>query len=311
MAVIPLHIVDAFAERPFTGNPAAIIPNAASLTEEEMVQISVELGLAVGFVLPPDVRGADVRLRFFTDQHEDSLSGHVLLAAFTSMADRGIFRPTADGRLVHVETLAGLLQVRLTNEGGRRTRVTCEMPNPRFGEHIPVDEVAHVLGADPDQLRLGSHGPQRVSCGFDQILVPVADRSVMRGDLRALDRVKTLLDDRGAAGMVFFCPDTNDPSADFHCRFLHPGDRRCEDIASGTCLAAVAAYGLEHGILERADDVTVTTEQGHALGRPTTAEIKVRMLGDRIHRVSLCGTGAVVLRGSLQYNRLSQAVSRA
>ena len=134
MAVIPLNIVDAFAERPFSGNPAAIIPNAASLDEEEMVKISEELGMEVGFVLPPDVRGADVRLRFFTGQHEDSLSGHVLLAAFTSMADRGIFRPTADGRLVHVETLAGLLQVRLNSEGGQRTRITCEMPNPRFGE---------------------------------------------------------------------------------------------------------------------------------------------------------------------------------
>ena len=64
MAIIPFHIVDAFADRPFTGNPAAIIPNAASLTETEMLQITDELSMEAGFVLPPEVSGADVRLRF-------------------------------------------------------------------------------------------------------------------------------------------------------------------------------------------------------------------------------------------------------
>ena len=123
MAVIPLHIVDAFADRPFAGNPAAIVPNAAGLDDDEMMRISEELGLEVGFVLPPEERGADVRVRFFIDRAEDTLSGHVLLAAFVSMADRGIFRPTPAGRLLHVETLAGVLQVRLTGELGGPTRV--------------------------------------------------------------------------------------------------------------------------------------------------------------------------------------------
>ncbi len=45
MAIIPFHIVDAFADRPFTGNPAAIIPNASSLTEAEMLQITDELSM--------------------------------------------------------------------------------------------------------------------------------------------------------------------------------------------------------------------------------------------------------------------------
>jgi len=304
MAVIPLHIVDAFASRPFTGNPAAIIPNATNLTEEEMVRISEELGLEVGFVLPPEERGADVRIRFFIDRNEDTLSGHVLLAAFVSMADRGIFRPTVEGRLLHVETLAGVLQVRLQGSPGRPAQVTCEMPTPRFGEPVPVDEVAGALDVPSELLMINGHGPQRVSCGFDQVVVPVADRSVMRGSLRGLDRIKVLLDERGAAGLVLFCPETVTGEADFQCRFLHPGDRRTEDIASGTCLAAVAAYVVQNGLVEQADEVTVVTEQGHALGRPTRAAVDVRMLDDRIHRVELNGTGAVVMRGSLQFERL-------
>lgn len=312
MAVIPLHIVDAFSERPFGGNPAAIIPNAASLSDQEMVAISEELGLEVGFVLPPQTRGADVRLRFFIDRAEDTLSGHVLLAAFTSLADRGIFRPTAEGRVLQVETLAGLLEVRLIAEAPSRVRVVCEMPNPRFGEPIPVDQVAGALGVPSALLRIGGHGPQRVSCGFDQILVPVAERTIIRGALPALSGVRDLLDERGAAGLVMFCPDTHSPTADFHCRFLHPEDRRCEDIASGTCLAAVGAYAVQHRLVRvgATGQVRVVTEQGHALGRPTEAEVLVHVGDGEVERVELAGTGAVVLRGSMQFNRLDHPVLR-
>jgi PhzF family phenazine biosynthesis protein len=301
MAVIPLHVVDAFASRPFSGNPAAIIPNAATLGESDMLSIAEELGMEVGFVLPPEARAADVRLRFFSGRREGTLSGHVLLAAFTSMADRGIFRPRPEGRLLLAETLAGVHEVTLTGEPGGAVHVSCEMPTPRFGEHVAADEVAAALEISPEDVRLGSVGPQRVSCGFDHVVVPVADRDVMRGRLLGRDRVKRLLDERGASGLALFCSETHDETADFHCRFLHPDDRQCEDIASGTCLAAIGAFAVHHGLVECGEDVRVVTEQGHALGRPTRAETRIRCLEGQIHRVRLCGEGVVVLRGSLQY----------
>ena len=312
MAVIPLHIVDAFTERPFCGNPAAIIPNAAYLSEQEMIDISEELGLEVGFVLPPEEREADVRLRFFIDRREDTLSGHVLLAAFASLAERGIFRPTAEGLLLRAETLAGVLEVRLIAEAPNRVRVQCEMPNPRFGEPIAADQVARALGVPSDLLRLGGHGPQRVSCGFDQILVPVAERTIIRGSLPGLGAVRELLDERGAAGLVMFCPETHDAMADFHCRFLHPEDRRCEDIASGSCLAAVGAFVVKHRLVPvgGTDQVRVVTEQGHAVGRPTAAVVLVSLQDGDVRRVDVSGTGAVVLRGSLQFNRLDHPALR-
>ncbi|MBM4131505.1 PhzF family phenazine biosynthesis protein, partial [bacterium] len=104
MAIIPFHIVDAFASRPFTGNPAAIIPNASCLTEAEMLQITGELSMEAGFVLPPDNPRADLKLRFFTRRREAALSGHVVIAAFASMADRGFYRPTPEGVDLVVET---------------------------------------------------------------------------------------------------------------------------------------------------------------------------------------------------------------
>jgi predicted PhzF superfamily epimerase YddE/YHI9 len=119
-----------------------------------------------------------------------------------------------------------------------------------------------------------------------------------------------LLDERGAAGLVLMCPETVSETAHFHCRFLHPGDRRTEDVASGTCIAAVAAYAVKHGLIPESDDVRVVTEHGHLLGRPTRAETRVRLLAGRIHRVTLSGTGVVVMRGSLQFRSFSQMEAR-
>ena len=303
MAIIPFHIVDAFADRPFTGNPAAIIPNAASLTETEMLQITDELSMEAGFVLPPEVSGADVRLRFFTKRREALLSGHVVIAAFASMADRGFYKPLPEGQPIRVETGAGILNVTLTLDTEGRTVVTLELPGPRFGEPVPIGEVAAALDLPAEGLGLGDHGPQRVSCGFDQIIVPVNDRTLMRGDFRGIDAISELTDRRGVGGITLFCPVTFSEAADFHCRFFHPRIGADEDLASGTSLGAVASYIVDRRLVPVTEKVRIRTEQGHSLGRPTMADLLLQTDGGVIRKVELSATGAVVMRGSFHFHR--------
>jgi len=303
MTIIPFHIVDAFADHPFTGNPAAIIPNAACLTEAEMLQITDELSMEAGFVLPPETSQADIRLRFFTKRREAILSGHVVIAAFASMADRGFYKPHPEGLDVRLETGAGILPVTLTAGQDGRTRITLELPEPRFGEPVPAGEVAAALNLPAEYLRIGDHGPQRVSCGFDQIIVPVNDRNAIRGVFRDMEPIGELTDRRGVGGITLFCPDTYGSEADFHCRFFHPRVGADEDLASGTSLGAVAAYIVDRGLVPVVDHNTVVTEQGHSLGRPTKAEIRVHTRDGRIQSIELVATGAVVMRGSFHFNR--------
>ena len=303
MAIIPLHIVDAFAERPFTGNPAAIIPNAAHLSEAEMLQITDELSMEAGFVLPPNTADADVRLRFFTKRREAILSGHVVIAAFASMADRGFYKPHPDGLDVRLETGAGILDVTLTAGSDGRTLITLRLPEARFGEPVPAGEVAAALDLPAEYLRIGDHGPQRVSCGFDQIIVPVSDRNAMRGVFRDMESIGELTDRRGVGGITLFSPDTYGNEADFHCRFFHPRVGADEDVASGTSLGAAAAYIVDRGLVPVTEHVAIVTEQGHSLGRPTRAEIDVHTSAGRIRAIDLVASGAVVMRGSFHFNR--------
>ena len=70
---------------------------------------------------------------------------------------------------------------------------------------------------------------------------------------------------------------------------------------------AAAAWLVDRGLVARSENTRVISEQGHALGRPTRAEVTVKCKGDKVTRVSLTATGAVVMRGSFHFHRAAQA----
>jgi len=73
--------VDAFADRPFTGNPAAVMPLDSWLDDEVLQAIAAENNLAeTAFYVPTD-GDADYELRWFTPEVEVALCGHATLAS--------------------------------------------------------------------------------------------------------------------------------------------------------------------------------------------------------------------------------------
>jgi PhzF family phenazine biosynthesis protein len=79
---IPFFQVDAFAERPLTGNPAAVMPLERWLDDALMQRIAAENNLAeTAFTVPSDREDADYDLRWFTPTVEVNLCGHATLAS--------------------------------------------------------------------------------------------------------------------------------------------------------------------------------------------------------------------------------------
>jgi PhzF family phenazine biosynthesis protein len=74
--------VDAFADRPFTGNPAAVMPLDAWLPDETLQAIAMEHNLSeTAFTIPDATGEADYELRWFTPTTEVILCGHATLAS--------------------------------------------------------------------------------------------------------------------------------------------------------------------------------------------------------------------------------------
>src|SRR4029079_4768257 len=79
---LPFFQVDAFADRPLTGNPAAVMPLERWLDDNLMQAIATENNLSeTAFVVPSGDGEADYDLRWFTPVSEVELCGHATLAA--------------------------------------------------------------------------------------------------------------------------------------------------------------------------------------------------------------------------------------
>jgi PhzF family phenazine biosynthesis protein len=73
--------VDAFADRPFTGNPAAVVPLDEWLPDETLQAIAGENNLSETAFTVPASGDADYELRWFTPTTEVALCGHATLAS--------------------------------------------------------------------------------------------------------------------------------------------------------------------------------------------------------------------------------------
>ncbi len=103
---IPFAQIDAFASRPFEGNPAAVMPLHAWLDDDVLQRIAEENNLSeTAFIVPGEQGAGDWELRWFTPAAEVALcghatlaSGHYLLSADPSL-DRVSFRTRRAGQL--------------------------------------------------------------------------------------------------------------------------------------------------------------------------------------------------------------------
>src|SRR3954462_14031757 len=81
MTSLPFFQVDAFAEKPLTGNPAAVLPLERWLDDAVLQAIAAENNLSeTAFTVPSEGEDVDYELRWFTPVTEVPLCGHATLA---------------------------------------------------------------------------------------------------------------------------------------------------------------------------------------------------------------------------------------
>ena len=109
MSTVAYEIVDVFTDRPFTGNPLAVVFGGEELAATQMQALAREFNLSeTVFVLPPSAGAqATYRARIFTPNSELPFAGHPSVGAAVTASARGLFPA---GEVVQ-ECGAGLLPV--------------------------------------------------------------------------------------------------------------------------------------------------------------------------------------------------------
>lgn len=147
-----LYQVDAFADRPFEGNPAAVVPLDSWLPDATMQAIAAENNLAeTAFFVPGGAGGAEgaYGLRWFTPTVEVDLCGHATLA--TAHAVLTHLAPSLDE--VRFETRSGALTV----TRGEAGRLAMDFPARPAKPMAEPRELGAMLGARPRMVLSGAN----------------------------------------------------------------------------------------------------------------------------------------------------------
>ena len=216
---IPYWHVDAFANRPFTGNQAAVMPLERWPDDAELLAIAEENNFAeTAFLVRDESGAAEWELRWFTPAEEIRLCGHATLAS-------GHVLLTRDGgdRVTFRTRRAGLLKVARTGTGYKLA-----LPLIRSAPGS-WPEAAALLGSEPAEVWLNEDGYGIYL--FDS----EAQVRALDPDLRGL----------GALGSDQFICTARGSDSDVVSRVFVPGSGVDEDSFTGSAHAALTYFWTE------------------------------------------------------------------
>jgi trans-2,3-dihydro-3-hydroxyanthranilate isomerase len=265
------YTCDVFTQMRFGGNPLAVLPRAAGLSNHQMQQITREFNYSeTAFVFPPDA-GHTRRVRIFTPAGEVPFAGHPNVGTAFVLATTGELGDIRSVSAVTFEEKAGLVPLSIHTSNDKV--ISCELRAPQsvsFGRTISAQLIATAVSLTEGDILTKAHEPQLVSVGLPFVLAELRDRSALERchvNMMGFADILAVLKDSGGAFVYLYTRTAGD--VDICARMFAPLSGMPEDPATGSATCAAA------GLLARLDEqtsgeFTYDFAQGIEMGRPST-----------------------------------------
>ena len=258
----PIVVVDAFTDRPFAGNPAAVCLLPKPADEEWMQHVAREMNLSETAFLVKE--GDGYRLRWFTPAAEVALCGHATLASAHWLWESGAAEPAQP---IGFETLSGRLLAMRSDRW-----IALDFPAKSPTSAAPPAELSRAISATPAAFAVSQ---------FDAL-----------AELASQDAVEDLHPDIGALAALPYrglivTARAHAAGIDFVSRFFAPKVGVPEDPVTGSAHCVLGPYWKAK--LGKDDFLAY---QASARG----GVVKVGVRGDR---VLLGGQAVTVWKGEL------------
>jgi predicted PhzF superfamily epimerase YddE/YHI9 len=263
-----IWVVDAFTDRVFTGNPAAVVPLERWLPDATLQAIATENRLSeTAFFVPTGLKG-NYQLRWFTPVAEVPACGHATLAAGAVLLSE--IEP--DLEVAVFDTQAGALVVRDTPDG-----FTLDLPRRvRSPWAAPAELIAALGGARVVDAFVGEYA-NVVLDAEDSVRALVPD----------LDAIARLIRGPRVGCLTVTAPADEGKPYDFVCRFFGPGIGLDEDPVTGAAFSDLAPYWSDRFDLDSVVGYQASRRGGYVRAIQTLTSVR------------LLGQVAVYLRGDL------------
>jgi trans-2,3-dihydro-3-hydroxyanthranilate isomerase len=292
--------LDVFTDRPFGGNPLAVVLDAEGLSSAQMQAMATEFNYSeTTFVLPPRESTHTARVRIFTSRVEIPFAGHPNVGTAVAVARELQSRGLAVPEHLVFDELAGLVHIRLQRDGV--TVVGAEITAPErlsIGAEVSVQDAAECLTLPKTDIVAIHHRPCVVSVGLPFLAVEVASRSALRSAKPSWAAHERVLPPVGTDGVYAYW--RGGAEGDLHARVFSPLDATIEDPATGSATGAVIA--LLATLSEKADeDRSWRAEQGVDMGRASLIMGRTEKRGGVVTAVRISGKAVQMMHGEMSF----------
>ena len=297
------HTFDVFTDTRLTGNPLAVLPDAAGLEGEDMQRIAREFNLSeTVFVFPPENDAHSARVRIFTPGRELPFAGHptVGTAILLAMEKMGGNPEREEDAIIVLEEGVGPVRVGVRLRPGDAPYAQFDVPvlPEEAGQAAPNDRLAAALGLAPGDIGFEDHVATGFSSGVPFSFVPVRDLDVIGRAAPQLQHWREAFGNNDHPNVFVYCRQSVHSESKFHARMFAPTMGIPEDPATGAAAAAFAGAvhkfdalpeGLYKGIIE----------QGFEMGRPSKIFQELEIDGGKLVKVRIGGHAVPMMKGTL------------
>jgi trans-2,3-dihydro-3-hydroxyanthranilate isomerase len=283
MQSLTYEIVDVFTDRPFAGNPLAVVFGADGLATPQLQALANEFHLSETiFILPPTTPEATYRARIFTTAKELPFAGHPSVGGAVTQMRAGLFGP---GTVIQ-ECGAGRLPIVVGGDGSARLAGG----SPTIGPDLdPVPLLAAVGLTEAD---FAGPLPRTAGCGLEFTYLPVRPEAMPRLTPNAQAAGRSGID-----GLSVFAWDPATRSSRTRVFVFDPDG--WEDPATGSAALGLGVWLVSSGLLPADGSAAYTVRQGMEMGRPSTLECEVQASAGAITSATVSGSVVPIARGTI------------
>lgn len=267
--------VDVFTDKPFLGNPVAVVIGADGLDARTMQRIACWTNLSETTFLLGSAK-ADYRLRIFTPRQELPFAGHPTIGSAHAALESG-FVPRKS-RLKQ-ECGAGLIELSVEDDG----RIFLKGP-PAKAERMEREI--------PSIPLVPASAAMKIDVGPVWVVGEVSDAAALaalKPDMTALAQWSDAL---RVTGTTVFAP-SGDSLSRIHVRSFAPAHGIPEDPVCGSGNLSVGVFLRENRLLERFGNAYVA-RQGMQLGRDGRVSVRIKDSG-----IEIGGHAVTCIEGTL------------
>ena len=273
-------VIDVFSDRPLEGNQLAVFTDAREIPEEVLQPLAREINFSETVYVLPAEQGGTARIRIFTPTNELPFAGHPTLGtAFVLAAPLQLDE-------IRLETLAGIIPVRLERDGARVS----------FGR---MDQVVPTVQPVADERGL----LEALRVERSELPIEVYDNGMKHTyvTLRSEEEVAAVRPDFGALADVLDGMGVSTiagAGSRWKTRMFAPGSGVAEDPATGSAAGPLAVHLARHERIAFGDEIEIS--QGAEIGRPSTLYARADGSREQVERVEVAGSAVTVARGEFR-----------